>query len=333
MTAHADALLRVDGGSAGRSKQAVVGLLPALGLGGHAAFDGGGGQGVAHGLPCMAAQRIARHAGRAACRRARYGALGDVCRLAHRSLRGGGDELTLVKAKSQIRQMWKRFAKVSYGGFPGNKKPAEAGCRQRASPDHWPWPSVGTSQPPHALHAAGPDVLEKLPCQRQGLATWLHAVLRQVLGLQGQALLFCGDGVHHRQGDRLIGVHGPLCAIACAFFPSAWLAATATQLKATVLGMKAAVLGKIARAANEGHLLDTPDAISVLVEWRKWEGSTDVHRQWLQALVASDEQLPRLLLHFARQDWFKTSSMNPHLFLREMALEVVDARVRALVRK
>src|SRR6218665_226444 len=90
----------------------------------------------------------------------------------------------------------------------------------------------------------------------------------------------CGDGVHHRQGDRLIGVHGPLCAIACAFFPSAWLAATATQLKATVLGMEAAVLGKIARAANEGHLLDTPDAISVLVEWRKWEGSTDVPRQW-----------------------------------------------------
>ncbi|KAB7535747.1 hypothetical protein [Verminephrobacter eiseniae] len=97
--------------------------------------------------------------------------------------------------------------------------------------------------------------------------------------------------------------------------------------------MKAAVLGKIARAAKEGHLLDTPDAISVLVEWRKWEGSTDVRRQWLQAVVASDEQLPRLLLHFARQDWFKTRSMNPHLFLPEMALEVVEARVRALVRK
>src|SRR6218665_3961900 len=105
MTAHANALLRVEGGSAGRSKQCVVGLLAALGLGGHAAFDGGGGQGVAHGLPCMAAQRIARHAGRAACSRARYGALGDVCRLAHRSLRGSGDELTLVKAKSQIRRM------------------------------------------------------------------------------------------------------------------------------------------------------------------------------------------------------------------------------------
>ncbi|MCW5284904.1 hypothetical protein D5043_11825 [Verminephrobacter eiseniae] len=52
-----------------------------------------------------------------------------------------------------------------------------------------------------------------------------------------------------------------------------------------------------------------------------------------QAVVASDEQLPRLLLHFARQDWFKTRSMNPHLFLPEMALEVVEARVRALVRK
>lgn len=105
---------------------------------------------------------------------------------------------------------------------------------------------------------------------------------------------------------------------------------------ATADRLKADTLEKIVRAATEGQLLETPDLVSVLVEWRRWGDTADI-RRWLETVVSSDALLPRLLVHFVQRGMSTivgdrvgrvTTSMNPGILTPEMNLDAVEARAQ-----
>lgn len=105
--------------------------------------------------------------------------------------------------------------------------------------------------------------------------------------------------------------------------------------------MTADALEKIVRTAADGRLLEMPDLASVLVEWRRWGDTADI-RRWLEAVVASNELLPRLLVHFVQRGTSTvigdrvgrvTTSLNPRMLSPEMDLDAVEARVQAVTER